>query len=798
MNPPTQPELRFVPPGTLAPVDLPPGEIWLDVGGRAEVGVLDHHGGDADQGSSCALVLAHHDDLLRPAAPDGVRLALVLHAAPDLDAIAASWLAVRLLADPALARDPALRDLVRRIGESDQGFASDDALRDDWIVVMKTRIELAGGDRERVNDGWKALDETVTDLQAGHALSAIARRLTTPPVRVVLTRAVLDYRDDLRRATRFQLGLPVRRHDRRPPSGSAAPLPAPDPASERWALTDGLFLPEPRSTLFKELARADRTRSFLGEGFGLLVTSRELPEGDAPCTRTRHVISTAPESGLHLQGLGPRLERLEKDREDALGAPLPAARRRGAAGSGRHGHDVPSPWYDGRGHDHTIIDGPVVKDGGRDVCGSLLGSADVLEAIWEYGDPARLVRLTEADLHVIRPVSLDTEDLPDAWRAGPDLGDLHPGLSAEIRRTFGGPDSEIRMDIRRGPEGRADLPAGVAGVTTTLWSIAPGLHLWVGHYELGDGIRDLRGLGEAIRTLRESAPAADLLPGLALRDGGEAYHVVQTRVAPGDMVFSDEPLATLQVMHRLAMGESSRFGDLATDRELDDLRRVTHSDRLTAAYVGARGLVTVTGQPRHCAAPTRPARSQRPVVLAVLSLLQRESLQRLEDEFAHHRAHRDTARANRRILASRWHVLFIKQFFLFTRVSEQVFEQGMHEALASALALSARRERTFQKVEDLARQIQESRAGFYQKIAYWITLLFMPLGITASFFSGTHMQREFAATHELLLPVAGRWAGWAHFGFIFLLLVLASLLIWGVVGLVRRRQDTLERTRRGR
>ncbi|HLO78280.1 MAG TPA: hypothetical protein VK196_17625, partial [Magnetospirillum sp.] len=124
---------------------------------------------------------------------------------------------------------------------------------------------------------------------------------------------------------------------------------------------------DPACPLLKHFFRRDH-------GDAVLAVSWTLAGGE-----WRHVISVQAECGLALPGLGAALEQAERKAEE--GRTLRPGRERVQAGSGRFGGDVVSPWYDGRGHDFTIVDSPSVGAGETARCASLLSPARVWDVI---------------------------------------------------------------------------------------------------------------------------------------------------------------------------------------------------------------------------------------------------------------------------------------------------------------------------------------------------------------------------------------------------------------------------------
>jgi len=89
-------------------------------------------------------------------------------------------------------------------------------------------------------------------------------------------------------------------------------------------------------------------------------------------------------TGFNLNGLGWLLEQLEQEAENRSQFPLLPGRNRVSPGTGRFGYNVVSPWYDGRGHNYTIVDSPAVTFNNQEICGSALPEEDVLAAVQNF------------------------------------------------------------------------------------------------------------------------------------------------------------------------------------------------------------------------------------------------------------------------------------------------------------------------------------------------------------------------------------------------------------------------------
>ena len=134
---------------------------------------------------------------------------------------------------------------------------------------------------------------------------------------------------------------------------------------------------DPRHVLFyKDWVRSDAVRCPGERGFVAL--SVFFPEmGRRP---RRCILSVAPESEASLRGLGESLDEKESQRRiDLHGFDDRVRNARGEMLDPRPGYANSDPWYDGRGHNYTIVDSPH---------GGTVLTADEIEAAFlEYGTP---------------------------------------------------------------------------------------------------------------------------------------------------------------------------------------------------------------------------------------------------------------------------------------------------------------------------------------------------------------------------------------------------------------------------
>jgi hypothetical protein len=369
----------FVGLGEQAPEAAGPQDrLYLDVGNGLRPGVIDHHHRAAAGGSTAALVLAHPEFLdgavtrhRRPGDP----FTLVLHQDPDLDAVAAAYLAADYLA--AGAFPPGAAALARYVDRVDAGaagmsLANPYSLYAAYLQLVQGLLRRPwNSDHERWQEGVRAGLELVAYVLGrvvGEGVSLTAVDAFACPglfteedrqeVRADAERYGRKLADPRCRARRALLRLPG-------PFGGTA-------AAEALLVRDVENADDPeRCAYFKDWARTDAENCPNSKGFVAL--SVFLSEGARQVRRC--ILSVTPEGGVTLEGLAARLDRAEAERrrrvfgaDDRVTDPATGEPRRP-----RPGYDNADPWYDGRAHGYTIVDSPRA--------GTLL-TADEVESIF--------------------------------------------------------------------------------------------------------------------------------------------------------------------------------------------------------------------------------------------------------------------------------------------------------------------------------------------------------------------------------------------------------------------------------
>lgn len=265
--------------------------LYLDVGNKLCDGIIDHHQLNGIQKSATRLVYENPDFI-----PKKLNK-ITLHSSPDLDCIASSYLAEYYFINntfPSFANE-----LCDFVDKADFGLDLGNIVNLSSIFsIIKNDSK---SDDEIVKNGHKLIDNF-------HALEIYQKESSE----------ILDdvniFNQDLQ-------------------SSSTQIFTLEDRYTKQKIQTTGLILKQPKSKLFKYWAR--------DKGYDLFIVQ---------WSEKRTVISLKGDSFLTLEGIGNRLNQLEKakrlDKHIKIDEP------------NREGYDMPDPWYDGRGHGFTIVDSP--------------------------------------------------------------------------------------------------------------------------------------------------------------------------------------------------------------------------------------------------------------------------------------------------------------------------------------------------------------------------------------------------------------------------------------------------------
>lgn len=337
---------EFVPYG--GRLDPRPETIALDVGMRTVPGVVDHHHPDAEPECTASLIAKYpglvidHLGAYVAARPEAQLppLRIITHRLPDFDSLASIFLTLKLLekgaVDPSMlqiARYTRLVDSASLPGEVELSATPYAILRALFAGARKEEEEI---NRMRISEGLKFMGFLHAKAEEGYEIEENRLLFSGIDRYQRAARKVendyFHYLEDLQRAERMVVHLPF----------------ADRTGSRR---VDGLVVRNPMSFLLKEWGRRDRSHSSLGLGFSLLVTS---------FGGRRYILGVDPARGVHLRGLGGRLNLAEQQKRKEAG------------------RDFLQPWYEGNCpfFNYRIIDSP--QDG------TILSHEDIVACLMDF------------------------------------------------------------------------------------------------------------------------------------------------------------------------------------------------------------------------------------------------------------------------------------------------------------------------------------------------------------------------------------------------------------------------------
>jgi hypothetical protein len=347
-------QFEFVGPGHTAPADtFRADRLYLDVGNALRAGVIDHHHLGSASRSSASLVLDYPHfvrDAVNSWRAESDPFTIVLHHYPDLDAAAATYLAMHYLTE---GEFPAgVRILCNLVDRVDHGYPGMHPTNPFTLYTAHLRL----GDRlsktlkgEQLSDEWirqslKMIHFVMQQL-ATHQRSILEidafeyDEVFGPDDRQAVEQDMVRYRKKLdlpnTAARKVQLRLPGVLGGNR---------------EVRALIVRDVQNPgDPERVMyFKDWAR--------GEGFA----ATSVYHHDAGNGLPRAIVSVDPRAEVTLDGLGKLLEQAEVEKrvkEKGRDTRLFDSRTDERLAD-RPGYLNPDPWYDGRDHGFTIVDSP--------------------------------------------------------------------------------------------------------------------------------------------------------------------------------------------------------------------------------------------------------------------------------------------------------------------------------------------------------------------------------------------------------------------------------------------------------
>jgi len=321
--------------------------LVLDVGMNMLPGVIDHHHPQAEAECAASLIVKYPglvlDHLRRDGQTAPASLTIITHRLPDFDAVSSIFLALKLLETGRI--DDSLAQIGRyaRMADSASFPKSIDLAATPYAILRALSRGIhrpeEEANRARVEEGLRLMNFLYARAEEGQDIVENRRMYAGIDRYQKAMRRIEDdyfrYLEDLERGRKLRLSLPLL-------------------TGQGRRELDGLVAANPRSFLFKEWARRDKTHSALNRGFSFVMSSFGAD---------RFILGVDTEEGVNFKGLAPRLDEREEAKRKLAGGP-------------------PSPgWYDGNCafFEQRIVVSP------RD--GTALAQEEILDVLLAYGRP---------------------------------------------------------------------------------------------------------------------------------------------------------------------------------------------------------------------------------------------------------------------------------------------------------------------------------------------------------------------------------------------------------------------------
>ena len=407
-------------------VDSEPGNIFIDLGNKLEKGVIDHHHfQDSPLCTTSAIVRNPRfvlDHLLGPLnetyyggkgfGRGVITFQFTTHREPDWDGAAAYYL-VDLMVSSGGLPDPEVASALSKASETiDQGLAQmkGDPVRPFLVYLMLMNSIKDGA--ELLEKGKRIIGDIVEQkgrkITSGDFLNPYEPPAEFAPMKAGLERDLELFDVDKMDSEVFDIFVPKR--------------------DEVSAMAKAFYFKRPPACVMaKYWVRETNEQAIL-----------IVPQYDKEEERiSRVIISVDPHSSFHLPGLGYELELRESEKRSTLGMER--------VGEPRYPDycDNNDPWYDGRGHDFTIVDSPRG--------GTVLDYGEVIDCVRDlYGKPLRFERRIDrldAFISYRRQGGADT-----VWALYSRLAGAGKRLFFDVESMKTGPfDEQILENVRKAP-----------------------------------------------------------------------------------------------------------------------------------------------------------------------------------------------------------------------------------------------------------------------------------------------------------------------------------------------------------
>ncbi len=340
---------NFIKMGSIAGTDehpVIPNRLYLDVGNKLQKGVFDHH--QSSHYRSAAEIIYNNPDLLLDSIhKEAEDIEIIMHYCPDFDAIASAYLATYLIEHGRLPEGAKeLADYASLIDQGMKIFSPDQVKTPSTAAIFinrKITAQIAAEDernRTIINTMLPLIENLVKNMVKGidpeseNSLDWNSKLLSSiiPEINKDRDLYIKDVEDpDKSHKTEIlSIILPLQN-------------------MTEWEKVDAIFINNPSSALFRYSTANDTKRSPQKKGFMLTLVHYTK--------KNETIISVDAKKKYSLAYLGTVLE-LKETLLRRSGGDKRLKDDKGILKHARPGYHNPDPWYDGRGHNYTIVASP--------------------------------------------------------------------------------------------------------------------------------------------------------------------------------------------------------------------------------------------------------------------------------------------------------------------------------------------------------------------------------------------------------------------------------------------------------
>ncbi|MEQ8167974.1 MAG: hypothetical protein ABRQ38_03685 [Candidatus Eremiobacterota bacterium] len=340
---------NFIKMGSIAGTEehpVIPNRIYLDVGNKLQKGVFDHHQ-SSDYKSAAEIICNNPDLLLSSIQKKAKEIEIIMHYCPDFDAIASAYLTIYLIEHGHLPEGAKkLADYASLIDQGMKIFSPEQIKTPSTAAIFINRkiTAMISSEDERNRTIIKTMLPLIEyllknmikgiDPESEESLDWNSKLLSSiiPDIKKDRELYMKDVED------------PDKSH-----KTEILSIILPCQNMTEWEKIDAIFINNPSSALFRYSTGNDTIRSPQKKGFMLTLVHYTK--------KNETIISVDAKKKYSLVYLGTILEFKETLLRRACGDTR-MKDDRGTLKPVRPGYHNPDPWYDGRGHNYTIVASP--------------------------------------------------------------------------------------------------------------------------------------------------------------------------------------------------------------------------------------------------------------------------------------------------------------------------------------------------------------------------------------------------------------------------------------------------------